>query len=396
MELTLDHYRWLVDDDAKPWLFLAAEYDGSLVSLAEMLRRFLTVERTHLVLEQTELRRRGRAKFNNADCMFFTDKGLQQATGQAIGEYKSSRFEGGQAVADLCCGIGGDLLALATNHPVTGIDCCGVAALLARENCRALGLEEAEILGESVRAAHLEKAAFWHIDPDRRADGQRASQIESYDPGESQINQLLQVQQNGAVKLAPAARVPRRWMETSELEWISDRRECKQLVAWFGDLMRRPAQRVATQIDQQGKTNHLVGKPGKRCPVAQQLGAFICEPDPAVLAAHLTGELAAKHQLYAVSPNVAYFTTSHLPTSPLLSIFEVIESLPFDLKRVRSMLRRRRAGQIDVKKRGVDVDPATLAKRLSAAGDQRGTVFIMPHKAKTIAILARRVCGSNQ
>lgn len=396
MELTLEHYRWLVGDDAKPWLNMAAEHDGSLVSLAGMLRRDLTVERAHLVLEQTELRRRGRLKFDSAHRMFFTDKGLQQSTGQGIGQYKSSRFGGAQSVVDLCCGIGGDLIALATNHLVTGVDCCEVTVLLARENCRSLGLDQAEILGESVNVEHLDKAACWHIDPDRRADGRRASQIAAYNPGEPLINQLLQVQQNGAVKLAPAAQLPNLWVEKSELEWISDRRECKQLVAWFGDLTRHPARRVATQIDRKGNTNQIVGKPGKACPVAQKLGAFICEPDPAVRAARLTGELAAEHQLLAISPNVGYFTTNEMPASPLLSIFEVIEVLPFDLKRVHLMLRRRRIGQLEIKKRGVDVDPATLSKRLSGIGDHHGTVFIMPHKARTIAILARRVCGSSQ
>ena len=393
MERILAEYRWLVSDDATPWLTRAAENDGSLVLLAKSLRRDLTAERTHIVLEQIELRRRGRIKFDDADRMFFTAKGLQQATGQAIGEYKSSRIGGAKPVVDLCCGIGGDLLALAAKHVVTGIDRCEVTVLLARENCRALGLEKAEIRGESVKVEHLGTSACWHIDPDRRADGRRASQIEAYNPGESLINRLLRVQQNGAVKLAPAAHVPKQWLEQSELEWISDRRECKQLIAWFGDLARHPARCVATQIDRQGKTNQFVGKPGKQFPVAQQLGAFLCEPDPAVFAARLTGELAAEHELLGVSRNVGYFTTNHVPTSPLLSTFEIIEALPFDVKRVRNMLRQRRIGQLEIKKRGVDADPAILAKKLSGAGDDDGTLFITPHKAKTIAILARRVCG---
>ena len=41
---------------------------------------------------------------------------------------------------------------------------------------------------------------------------------------------------NAAIKLAPATKLPPDWIARCELEWISRDRECRQLVAWHGNL----------------------------------------------------------------------------------------------------------------------------------------------------------------
>ena len=55
-------------------------------------------------------RARAKAKFSRADRMWLDPVGLQQATSEAVARHKATRF-GGQVVADLCAGIGGDALA---------------------------------------------------------------------------------------------------------------------------------------------------------------------------------------------------------------------------------------------------------------------------------------------
>ncbi len=116
--LQLDDCRWLVGPEAAPWLAEAEQllHDCSaagVVRAAEKLRQTLSADRTHLVLEQVELRRRAKEKFPLAASMFFTPVGLEQATDAWIAHYKAGRFPPSAPVADLCCGIGGDLMALA-------------------------------------------------------------------------------------------------------------------------------------------------------------------------------------------------------------------------------------------------------------------------------------------
>ena len=129
-------YRWLTTEAAAKWLDLAAVADEPTLKLAARLRKDLTAEQVHLVLEQVGLRRRAAEKFSLAGQMFFTAKGLEQATDEWLAAYKAKKFADGDGgvLADLCCGIGGDLVALAGRGPVVGVDRDPVAALFAEAN----------------------------------------------------------------------------------------------------------------------------------------------------------------------------------------------------------------------------------------------------------------------
>ncbi|MGB6164957.1 MAG: hypothetical protein WCF33_09820, partial [Pseudonocardiaceae bacterium] len=83
-----------------------------------VLRREYPVELVTAALGQHELRRRAQGKFTRAQRMFFTRAGLEQASSEVIAEHRARRFAGAVRVADLCCGIGGDLLALGGQREV--------------------------------------------------------------------------------------------------------------------------------------------------------------------------------------------------------------------------------------------------------------------------------------
>ena len=99
---TLADYRWLISDQARPWLDRVVVSHESLVQQTTALRKDLSPAQAHLVLEQAELRRRARAKFSQANMMFFTRRGLEQASGERMAEYKARRFQKNLPVADLC------------------------------------------------------------------------------------------------------------------------------------------------------------------------------------------------------------------------------------------------------------------------------------------------------
>ena len=90
--------------------------DGSL-ALAERLRREYPADLVALATAQRELRLVAAAKFSRADQMLFTRAGYEQSSSEAIARYRAARLAGARhgagRVADLCCGIGGDLIALA-------------------------------------------------------------------------------------------------------------------------------------------------------------------------------------------------------------------------------------------------------------------------------------------
>jgi hypothetical protein len=391
----LEEYRWLVSCEAGPWLEKASEAEDSpesLLTTTVTLRRDLGVSRTHLVIAQTQLRRRAGTKFRDANRMFFTRQLLEQATDSQIAAHKAARFPEGAPVADLCCGIGGDLVPLARRGPTHGVDRDDLAALLADANCRALGLESATVQVDDAGDFGLSGYTAWHLDPDRRPEGKRTTRLELHDPDLEAMERLLSTSRQAAIKLAPAATVPAHWSESAELEWIGNRGECRQQVAWFGDLAQHPGQRVATVFANGVSPAHTVrGEADVDVPTAESVGRYVFEPHAAVLAADLTGVVAAEHGLKAISPRIAYLTGDQPIDSPELSCFEVVEAMPFSSRRVRTELRRRGIGRLEVKKRGTRLSPEQVLEELSPSGDEAATLMLMALGKKVLAILCHRV-----
>ncbi len=395
--MTTSDYHWLTGPDAARWLRELAETVAPLHTIAARLRCELSAARVHLLLEQVELRRRARAKFRAADRMFFTRTSLEQATDEVVAAYKAARFPGEGPLVDLCCGIGGDLLALGTRSATTGVDRDEAVAILAEANAR-LWQEQARTAASL--AVHrgdaavwpVREAAAWHIDPDRRPEGRRTTRVALHEPSEAALDQLRAQNSAASFKLAPAAELPAHWVAGAEQEWISRQGQCRQLVAWFGALAQYPGLRRATIVFDDGRPpRSLVGMPDDRIPLAAGIDRFVYEPDAAVLAAGLTGSLAAEHQLAALATDCAYLTGSTALAELALSCFEVQEVLPFQPKRLRALLRSRGIGRLEIKKRGVPHDPQQLRKQLAPQGDHEGTLLLARLPQGVQAILARRV-----
>ncbi len=411
---------WLTSLAAASWLELAIRTADSPLALATRLREDLAPERARLVAVQVDLRRRAAEKFSDAERMFFTAQGLEQATDEVVARYKALRFPKSQPMADLCCGIGGDLMALARRGPAVGVDRDRTTATLAAANLRTASAAAPLPLGEGREEGNrvvvddignIDVTGFdtWHLDPDRRPAGRRTTRVALHEPGPAVIARLLAECRNGAVKLAPAAvlddvsgdrsdssiaAIP--WRE-AELEWIARKRQCRQLVAWFGSFAQAPAQRRATLLasDLSTMDEHLVlasfvGVPGQDLPVASQIGRFVFEPDSAVLAANLTGALAAQYGLRSLAGGVTYLTADEPRGSPLLAAFEVMEVMPYQAKTIKAWLRARGLGRLEVKTRGVDLDPRRVQNELRVPGDNEATLLLCRIARKTTAILTRR------
>jgi hypothetical protein len=188
--------------------------------------------------------------------------------------------------------------------------------------------------------------------------------------------------------------LPGRWGDEAELEWISRGGESKQLVAWFGLLAAMPSRRRATIVlteDFPPRTRTLVGDSRLAPPVSQDFGGYLAEPDSAVLAAGLIGTLAAERGLAAIAPGAAYLTGDRAQADPALDWFEIAESFPFDAKRLKAHLRQRRIGQLEIKQRGVGIDPEQLRQQLTVPGDEIATLFLARRGKRVMALLTRRV-----
>jgi hypothetical protein len=399
---TADDYRWLVSPEAEaPFAAAAACPTRSLAARLAQLRVGLSPARAHLIVEQMALRDRARGKFAAAARMFFTRRALEQATDEVVAAYKAGRFPPHGRVVDLCCGIGGDLIALARRGETLGVDRDPIMTILAEANCCATqdgqgGPDDSArppvVQSRDAEDVDVGQCAAWHIDPDRRPAGRRTTRVDFHEPGPAAIQRLLARNPSAAVKLAPAAHMPDAWTERAELEWISRDGECRQLVAWFGELAPHAGQRRATLLRRSTlEAVSIVGMPVEPPPLSTSVSRYLFEPDAAALAAKLDGLLAARHGLQAIAPDVAYWTADRVVDEPALAAFEVREVLPLRIKRLKALLRERGIGRLEIKKRGLDVSPDELRGQLDLAGSEAATLLLTRIDGHATAILATRI-----
>lgn len=384
---------WICAAQAGQVLVDLANSTASTTTLASRLRKSFNASQTHLLLEQLELRQRGKRKFAASGRMFFTRVGLEQATDQWIAAYKAKRFEG--PVADLCCGIGGDLIALATQaaasaNRVTGVDQDRAMGVLAAANV-AVNDASADFVAATVSPHSVTDHGAWHADPDRRSTGRRTTHIDGHSPDPATLDALHARCPHAAIKLAPAAQPPAAWCAERELNWISRGGECRQLVVWSGRLARDAGRRVATALGTDGSAVSFSGDGGGQPPLAGEAGRYLCEPDPAVLAAGLDGDLAIEQDLQRLTAKGAYYTGSAVPASPLLSSFEILDHFPLRPAVIAAYLRQRSIGVVEIKHRGLSLDPVRLRQQLKLRGDRSATLLATTLHSKPIVYFAQRI-----
>ena len=104
--------------------------------------------------------------------------------------------------------------------------------------------------------------------------------------------------------------------------------------------------------------------------------ACLQEPDPAVIRSGLLPLIARQLDATLVDPTIAYLSSDARAGSPWVSSYRVDEVLPFNLKKLRALLRERGIGRVTVKKRGSAVEPETLARQLRGTGRGTATVVV--------------------
>lgn len=346
------------------------------LAAATRLRRDHPAPLVSAALGQARLRQRAAAKFGaDAGRMYFTPHGVEQSTRAAVAAHRAERLAalGVRTLADLCCGIGGDALALArAGIRVLAVDRDPLACAAARANAEALGLAEL-IEVRCADVAEVDTAGYdaVFVDPARRGAvrGGRIFDPEAYSPPLSWAVGAARTAPFAALKIAPG--VPHDALpEDAETEWISDGGEVKEAVLWFGT---EPGARRATLLP---AGDSLLGA-GLPDPEPGPVGRYLYEPDGAVIRAHLVADVAAVLDGRLIDPTIAYITADTLRPTPYATAYEITDVLPFNLKKLKALLRERGVGTAVIKKRGSAVEPEELRRKLKLSGGGNScTIFL--------------------
>ena len=362
-----------------------ADHAGDPVRVAAVVRRLEPdAEKAAAATTQAQLRAKGVAKFGDAaHQMFFTPDALEQATRTRVADHRAARLAAaipGGSVVDLGCGIGGDLIAFARAGLVAaGIDLDPVRVAMARANLDALGLPGAVQAGDATTVDPSGfDAAF--ADPARRGGRGRVFDVEGWTPPWPWVLDLLQ--RRALVKVAPGIGhdlVP----PGAEAEWVSDGGEVKEAVIWSPGLST--TDRRATVIGERGlATLTDEDDPGAG---VREVGAYLYEPDGAVVRAGLVTAVAAGVDGGLVDEHIAYVTSDASFRTPFARGYRVVEQLPYREKQLRAALHERGIGRLTIKKRGVQVVPDELRKRLALRGDDEATLVLTRVAGQGTALL---------
>ena len=389
MALSLDDIAFLRSERASQLLAARADCDisaGNTLSLLTSLRKSLSVAEASAVLTTLRLRKTAAAKFPRfASDMLFTEAALQQA-----GHPQTRRYRAGlvasHRVLDVCCGIGGDSLALAAaGKAVLGLDIDPIRIAIARHNATATGLSA---VFEAADAAGPLPQGYSCIffDPGRRdRQGRRIRHVEHYQPPLSlarawKADEII-------VKLSPALDLRQLAAYGGQVEFISAKGQLVEALLW----LHRPSSPPRATLLTDGGAFHL----RRGAPASIEITSpktWLFEPDPAVLRAGLVQDLAQALNAAMIDESIAYLTMDARAETAWGRSWKALDWMPFQLKRLRRYLVERGVGRVTVKKRGFAMTPEELIARLRLrAGAEERVLVMTRHLGKPIAIICEPV-----
>jgi len=336
-------------------------------------------------LTQQALRTAARAKFSRADAMLFTRAGLEQASSEITAAHSAARYPAGALVADLCCGIGGNLTALGRGRPVMAVDRDLVSLEYARHNAGVYGAAKGlAAVCADVGDVTLAGVSAVFIDPARRAGGRRLAAGRSEPPLRWCLDLAGRVPAVG-IKAAPGLPrelVPAGW----EAEFVAVGRDLKEALLWSPALAT--ARRRATILPAGDTLTEAPGPPGGAVPVAapdlggpdakvvQAPGVFLFDPSPAVTRAGLVEELARRLGAWKIDPEIAFLSDDREHRTPFARTLRVLESAPWHERHFARRLADLGIGAADIRRRGLAGDVPQIHRRLGLRGPGRATVVL--------------------
>lgn len=380
----------------------------------------ITTQLANLATQQV----RARAKLGPGTWMA-TEKSIAQATDRHVADYKASLFAA-QPVYDLCCGIGGDTLALARRGPVVAIDIDPMVSAMAAANLRLARVPESS-LPDDIPAQHpttlaarfeppraiviaadvttypLSRGVAINIDPDRRPGNHRGqasttrrrgspqpirvSAPNHYLPSLKDLHTLLAGSPAWLAKLAPAADLENtpdagELIRIGHRQWISFNGSVREQALLGGTTIALaggvPGGRSAVRIGRHGVLHRFAVNADtvaelpaldRSVPTTTRPAELIFDLDPAIRAAGLTSCFATQHGWTSLGGPAGFWCGDRLPAGVGWGqAFETLWTGPADLRRIRKALLDRRWGITTIKARGTDHDPNSLLRQLRPKG----------------------------
>ncbi|WP_432797479.1 THUMP-like domain-containing protein [Poriferisphaera sp. WC338] len=380
----------------------AADCDPSSVADIARLRKKFSADHVRAALDLTLARRKAQNKFPKKIVNKFLalPQAVEQASSYRAAKYKATRFKTcfdkdahpsipENRIIDLCCGIGGDALALSQILPspdqLLAVDIDPLRTWMCKQNTGVQTLVT-DITTPTFKQT-LSNFDCYHIDPARRTTaGQRLWQLADIIPSPDYLAELVSLIPTGCTKLSPAINHDELSFP-AEVEYLSEAGSLTQALAWTGKLAHNTSYTTATLLTKDNQTHTLTDQPtdvsSADCSSEKE---YLFTIDPSVERARLIPHLASTLNLDIIHPKLGLLTSNTLSPadqSPFLKPYRLIAYMPWKESRIKNWLASHDAAIITIKTRDKTVNPDHLAPALRGTGNIPYTLFIL-RKNKSI------------
>lgn len=387
MKVDLERARYLVSDAGRAALAALEPELASLgpVALSTALRKRFPASEASALAEQLTLRAKVAGRLGDHRGNFLlTAAGSEMMTHPLVAERRAARLaSAGVPVADVTCGLGGDLGAIAPRASAAiGLERDRATSLLVQHNVPLANV----VMGDATRAPfRLERLAVL-IDPSRREGGGRTFDPARFSPPFDIALEVAGRAVLGVVKGPPG--LDRQHIPLAcEFEAVQVGRTLRETTLWFG-AGTVPGLRRAVLLP----AGSVLGSTGAECePDPVPIGTVVYDPQSCVTRAHLVRHVAHELGARMLDPQVAYLTSDTAASHPMAEGFEVLDVMPFSVERLRRRLREGGWRPGEIRRRAFPVDPGDLEKLLGKLEGERIVLLCTTLAGKRTVILGRPI-----
>jgi hypothetical protein len=387
--MELERARYLVSDGGRAALAgLGPALDAlDLNQLSATLRKRFAANDAAALAEQVTLRKKARERFGEELGLLFTADGLEMMTHPLVARRRASRLARlGLPVADLTCGLGGDLRAYTEAGAAgLGLELDPATSLLARSNVPGAAV----VQGDAGRPP-LELSRFAvNLDPSRRSAAGRRFDPNAFSPNWDTAIGLLREARAGVMKAPPGidhSHLP----DEAEMEFVQLGRSMREASLWLGgDAV--PGLRRAVLLPANAVLDSSQPEADADCSPPRP---FVFDPESCATRAGVVRQLGQLLGARLMDPQVAYLTADHPAFHPMAATFEVLEVMPFSVSRLKQLLRENRWRADEIRRRAFPIEPDELRRLLGRMEGQPVTLLLTTLAGKRTVIIAVRVRDS--
>jgi len=340
------------------------------------------------IATQLKLRRKAISKFPSwsGKDLLYTERALEQSSGEIAAQHKHNWLKG--RVIDLSGGLGSDLIHSADQ--INFMAYCDINADLCdlfRHNTSVLGIfPDAIHHGDGIEILKNYPDDFFdivYVDPDRRMGKGRTVSLKEASPDISNhLDLILSKGKLLLVKASPAldpTEAERQIPGLSEYHVVSVDAEVKEVLLL---VCREKKDRVirSASVIKGDQYIHLTDEGIRSTNWKGDVPVIFCEPDPAIIRAELCSELAAKHDVFHISPSSVYLVGDEKPENFPGRVFRVMEVIPANFRSVKDWCKANSYTKANIARREFPEDPESIRKALKLKDGGDLYLFFTKHK----------------